>query len=725
MVSVAPERRVRLLVLLVGMVALGVVASVALLCLRTFAATRTARSWVDHTHQVAETIATLRISLLQGVVAVRTRLLTELPTARAQLEQAEAGVARDEVALTTLTQDNPTQQTRLAQLQRLLQERFAILHRQLEEPTPAAVADIQRGIALDREITPLLQAMQDHEQDLLHLRDETYEHTRSRTEHLVLVTVFLAVVAIVVALPVLLQQMRLRARAETSLVAANQTLEAQVAARTHELFESRERLALAMRIGGIGTYDWEMAQGRLVWSPELERMWGLAVGSFDGRYTTFQSLVLPEDLPGIEAAVQAAVASGGGIDREFRIRRPDGTVRWIRTIGQVLPGQRFLGVNIDTTAAREAHESILASERRYRFLAESMPEIVWTAYPDGRIDYVNHVYATFTGQPVADVQQREWGIGIHPDDHAAAVARWRGALADGEPFVSELRLRRADGVWRWQLVRAHPLRAPDGTILQWVGTCTDIEDQRRRAAELERQVQVRTRALRVANEELESFSYSVSHDLRAPLRAIEGFASALEEDHGGHLPPEGLHQLARVRAAASRMATIIDALLGLARTGRGTLQVKPVDCAALAASVLADLREHDPGRVVEATIEPCVLQADPDLMRTVFENLLGNAWKFTRGRNPTTIRVACAPAPPGWVSLVISDNGAGFDPTHAASMFQPFRRFHDPAQFPGSGIGLATVRRIVERHGGTIAAEGAPEQGAAFHITLPASPETT
>ncbi|MBA3939024.1 MAG: hypothetical protein H0X38_16380, partial [Planctomycetes bacterium] len=237
-------------------------------------------------------------------------------------------------------------------------------------------------------------------------------------------------------------------------------------------------------------------------------------------------------------------------------------------------------------------------------------------------------------------------------------------------------------------------------------------------ADLERRVVERTAMLEVANRELEAFSYSVSHDLRAPLRAIDGFAQALDEDHGATLAPTARDYLARVRGATRRMAELIDDLLVLARITRAELVRAPVDLSALAEAVVAALRRDAPQRVVTVAIAPgMTASGDARLLTVALENLLGNAWKFT-ARSPDARITFSASAGPDGPVFTVRDNGAGFDMAYVGKLFGAFQRLHSASDFPGTGIGLATVGRIIHRHAGKVWAEGALGAGAAFHFTL-------
>lgn len=236
--------------------------------------------------------------------------------------------------------------------------------------------------------------------------------------------------------------------------------------------------------------------------------------------------------------------------------------------------------------------------------------------------------------------------------------------------------------------------------------------------ELEEKVQERTAQLEAANKELEAFSYSVSHDLRTPLRGIDGFSQALLEDYGDKLDEKGKDFLKRVRTAAQRMAELIDNLLGLSQVTRGDLIREQVNLSALALSVAAELKQDDPERLVKFDIANDVLvEGDPRLLLIVIENLLGNAWKFTSKHSQARVEFG-ATNENGETVYYVRDDGAGFDMAHGGKLFGAFQRVHQTTEFPGTGIGLATVGRIVRRHGGRVWAEGEVEKGATFHFTL-------
>jgi signal transduction histidine kinase len=240
---------------------------------------------------------------------------------------------------------------------------------------------------------------------------------------------------------------------------------------------------------------------------------------------------------------------------------------------------------------------------------------------------------------------------------------------------------------------------------------------------LDQRVQERTAELGTLNKELEAFCYSVSHDLRSPLRSIDGFSLALVEDHGDALPPDAQDYLHRIRAATQRMGLLIDDLLNLSRITRANLHTENVDLSSVARSVVAELSAGQPGRDVALTIqEGMTASADTRLVRVIYDNLLGNAWKFTSKKPDARIDVGAANRG-GTPVYFVKDNGAGFDQAYADRLFGVFQRLHAMTEFPGTGVGLAIVDRIVRRHGGRVWADGAVGRGATFYFTLAPSPK--
>mgnify|MGYP000117790133 CR=1 FL=1 len=314
---------------------------------------------------------------------------------------------------------------------------------------------------------------------------------------------------------------------------------------------------------------------------------------------------------------------------------------------------------------------------------------------------------------------------VHPEDRALVKKYLDAALNAGTSFGIDHRLGANDRRERYVHHHAEVIFDHADKPARVAGTLQDITERKRAEshvqmlyAELEQRVQERTAELAAANQELEAFSYSVSHDLRAPLRSINGFSQALLEDYGAQLDAAALGYLQRVRGASQHMAVLIDDLLELARVTRSELRRERVDLSTLAKEITADLRKTDPERAAEIVITPALSTAgDARLLRVVLTNLFTNAWKFTR-RHPQARIEFGALEEDGRVVYFIRDDGAGFNMAYAGKLFSPFQRLHPAAEFEGHGIGLATVQRIISRHGGRVWAEGEVERGATFYFSL-------
>ncbi len=375
---------------------------------------------------------------------------------------------------------------------------------------------------------------------------------------------------------------------------------------------------------------------------------------------------------------------------------------------------------------RRADAQIRAALERESLVFRSVPIVGFTRRADTRVEWVSDSAARVLGFPAAAfaADPHLWERNVHPDDLADALAALGeiGAGAAARPIT--WRWTCPDGTQRWFLEQAVRPAGRDGLVGTWLDVHQQkmLEEALRKANEdLDRRVRERTAELETANREMESFSYSVAHDLRAPLRAMHGFSKILVDSLGSELPDEALDAQARLLAAVSRMERLIDDLLDLARVSRRALTRCTVDLARVAEEVVAGLRDREPGRGVVVSMPDRVdVDADPHLARIVLENLLGNAWKFSRTRDPAHVELGRAEDDP--CVLFVRDDGVGFDPAYTARLFEPFERLHGTHEFEGTGIGLATVKRILERHGGWIRADGKPDGGATFWFSFGGAP---
>ncbi len=471
-------------------------------------------------------------------------------------------------------------------------------------------------------------------------------------------------------------------------------------------------LTEAVRDYAIFTLDTE---GRVAsWNAAAQRIKGWRADEVIGRH--FSIFYPPEDVAQgkPEAELRRAAAEGYAEDDGWRMRK-DGSRFWanveITSLRDPEGQLRGFGkITCDLTRRRHA-------EARFRQLVEGAPDALVISDRRGRIQLVNSqaerifgwTRSELVGQPIETLVPPRFR-GVHVGDRAkyanAPAVRPMGAgldlLAvrkDGSEFPAEISLS--------------PIEGDDGPLV--IAAVRDVTARRT----MERALREAKDNAEAANRELEAFSYSVSHDLRAPLRSIDGFSQALLEDYTARLDDAGQDYLRRVRTAAQRMAQLIDDLLQLSRVSRAALTSEPVDLSALARSVATELQKTRPDRSTEFVIaEGIATRGDARLLRLVFENLLGNAWKFTARVAAPRIEVGMT-AQDGERVFYVRDNGAGFDMRYVDKLFRAFQRLHAVADFPGTGIGLATVQRIVRRHGGRVWAEASIDGGATFSFTLP------
>jgi PAS domain S-box-containing protein len=478
-----------------------------------------------------------------------------------------------------------------------------------------------------------------------------------------------------------------------------------------------------------GTFYVLDRQGRFIrWNATQETLTGLTAQQL--RETHALATIHPDDRQRVAQAIQEVFDKGAG-ETEARSTGADGVVRHLLLTGKRMnvDGAAYLvGVGIDVTERRRAEEALRASENNIRDLIEHSQDLICTHDLEGRILSVNAAPARALGY-----EQREL-VGMNLRDILTPEARelvgdnlatvQRDGIAKGLMTVQTRSGRRR--VWEYvNTLRTEGVATP---IVR--GIAHDVTESRRAEAairrlneELEQRVGERTAQLEAANRELEAFSYSVSHDLRAPLRAIEGFTKILTEEYAETLDHKGTQYIRRVNTATQHMGHLIDDLLALSRVARSTMVQQSVDLSAMAGSIAADLQKLHPDRRVEVVIAPdVVVDGDARLLRVVLENLLGNAWKYTSKHATARIEFGATEGG-GRVVHFVRDDGAGFDMVYAGKLFGAFQRLHAESEFEGTGIGLATVQRIIHRHGGQVWAEGAPEQGATFYFTL-ATPDT-
>jgi PAS domain S-box-containing protein len=460
----------------------------------------------------------------------------------------------------------------------------------------------------------------------------------------------------------------------------------------------------------------------------------LGVTTPTGSTAAWASRVHPEDQSVAVSGWANAVATKKQFRVEYRLRHEDDTYSWFATRacpvydadGRML---RWVGSIEDIESEMQTRNLLREEQTRLTTMAAASPQMLysyWSSH-DGRqakFPYVSPAFERKFGVSATELALDAasfFRLG-HPEDEPAVVAsviesainltlwqhQWR-MFAPGEGFV-------------WVEAHSMPVRGADGTT--WHGTVSDITDRKHFESkiqslnqELEGRVEQRTRELELANRELEAFSYSVSHDLREPLRAVNGFCRALIEDYGSMLPSDAHHYVDEIRNGALRMGRLIDDLLAFSRLSRQPIQRRSIDVGRLVEECLHELSAiSGKANVQVQELLPC--EADAALLKQVFSNLLSNAFKYSRLRDSPQIGVSSRRDEGGHVVYSVRDNGTGFDMKYVHKLFQVFQRLHRGGDFEGTGVGLAIVQRIVVRHGGRVWVEAEPDAGATFYFTL-------
>lgn len=386
----------------------------------------------------------------------------------------------------------------------------------------------------------------------------------------------------------------------------------------------------------------------------------------------------------------------------------------------------------DVTEQVVARKKVEESERQFRQIADSMPQIVWTSRPDGYLDYYNKQWYEFTGFQERYGDQ-SWIPIIHPDDVKLCYDTWYHAVQTGEEYLIEYRFKdRKHGDYRWFLGKALPIKDDQGNIIKWFGTCTDIHDQKLQAERLEEKVNIRTRELKEKNSELEQFAQVTSHDLQEPLRKILIYTDMVKNDLQNKLTERSKLSIDKVCDATQRMSNSLRELLNYTSIAKNE-QFTLVDLNDTVKHVLDDLELviNAKKAVIHAGTLP-IIRAIPLQMQQLFYNLLNNALKFSKPDQPPVVEISArsllateikntVTLAPGkqHIEITVKDNGIGFEQKYADQIFIMFQRLNDRSQFEGTGIGLSLCKKVIDNHGGLISVSARPYEGAAFHIVLP------
>ncbi len=669
--------------------------------------------------QAVQTVQTLAVETQAGsrgyVITGEERYLEPYHAALSRLEPAVQ-------ALRQLTADTPKQQQRCDQLEQFVSAHLELRARIIAERrargfnAAASLIETGEGKALMDSMRALLADMNQEEMAMLSQRSRKVESANARFTLISRAGDLISVALLIAVFYFLRQEIGRRSRAES------------------ELRESRALLQSILDGMGDGVVSANRQGQFTLFNPAAEQILGQgASGVAPEQWTEQFGLYLPDGVTPYpaEQLPLARALRGESVDRaEMRIRRPGEALalRWISvtarpihdTEGHLAGGVAVFG---DVTERKQAEARLQASEARFRGFLESAPEAMLAVDVAGKIVLANaQTQKLFgfrreelLGQPVEMLVPS--AVRSRHAEHRAQFAAHPGHRSMGAEL--ELKGVRKDGSEFPLEISLSPLETEEGLVV--TATILDVTERKRAEnaiRDLNRQLEAGVEELRASNQELDAFSYSVSHDLRAPLRQVHGFAKVVGEQYGPQLDPQGRHYLGRIVDGAFQMGRLIDDLLNLSRLGRRPLKREPTELAALVKDVRTELEAEINGRKVEWRIQPLApADCDPGLMKQVFANLLGNSLKYTRPCERAVIEVGQA-TDNGEQVIYVRDNGVGFSMKYVDKLFGVFQRLHRSDEFEGTGVGLATVQRIVQKHGGRIWAEGEEGKGATFSFTL-------
>ncbi|HEY3453191.1 MAG TPA: PAS domain S-box protein [Bryobacteraceae bacterium] len=449
------------------------------------------------------------------------------------------------------------------------------------------------------------------------------------------------------------------------------------------------------------------------WNKSAQRLFGYTAEEAIGR--TVASLIIPDDRQDEEPEILARLRRGEHIDHFETVRRTkDGSLLDISlTISPVKNREgTIIGASKiarDITESKRIRTKLMESEARFRQLADTMPQMVWTARADGYVDYYNERWYEFTGFSRDALGDANWAHIVHPEDLQRTRDSWYAAVYSGESYNIEYRFRdRRENCWRWFMGRALPVRDANGKVVKWFGTCTDIDDQKQVEDQLRR-----------ANQDLEQFAFSASHDLQEPLRSIKIYSELLMKRHAYSLNGEALKFMSFLRNGATRMESLVRDLLTYTQATSFGEPPKVTDANEALKTALANLSGAIAENGAQVTNGPLPsLPVNGTHLQQLFQNLIGNALKYHSPKRPPGVHIEAERQNENWV-FSVTDNGIGIDPQYKESIFGLFKRLHSSDEYSGTGIGLAICQRIVDRYHGRIWVESEPGRGSTFRFTLP------
>jgi PAS domain S-box-containing protein len=527
----------------------------------------------------------------------------------------------------------------------------------------------------------------------------------------------------------------------SGIVAVANDVTAQVDARK-KLEDAEQRARLAAEIAEIVTWELNVPTQELIYSENLPTLFGHKKNKKLTRPDILHQ-IHPDDISILEKAYKVALKTSI-YKYEARIIKPDNATAWIKAQGKLFfddnaePVQ-MIGTIMDITDEKNSQQVLMKSEEKFRLLADSMPQFIWTGDGMGNLNYFNKSVYTFSGLSEKEIDKDGWLQIVHPDDRELNLNKWMESIKTGNDFLLEHRFRRYDGEYRWQLSRAIAQKDEEGNIQMWVGTSTDIHEQKNFTDKLEKEVYERTAQLELKNKdlinmniELQSFAYISSHDLQEPLRKIQTFASRLADLDDENISAKAKTYLNRIEVSSKRMQTLIQDLLAYSRTNSADRVYVKTNLDEIAEEIQSDFSERIEETNAVIAFDPLgEATVIPFQFRQLLHNLIGNSLKFSKKEETPYIEVKAnrikgkeigipvTYPEKMYYHLTISDNGIGFADEYKERIFEVFQRLNTESEFSGTGIGLAIVKKIVENHKGVITAHSEKGEGATFEIYLP------
>lgn len=490
--------------------------------------------------------------------------------------------------------------------------------------------------------------------------------------------------------------------------------------------ESNERYRLINKATQDAIWDWNLKTNEIIWNEAVYSMFGHDPAHVDPNIDWWYSSIHPEDSQRVVGGIHHAIDSGAASwSDQYRFLSGDGTYKIVFDRGFVQHDDkgtavRMLGSMQDITERTESVARLEQNEARFRTLANSISHLAWIANSEGWIFWYNERWFDYTGTTLEEMQGWGWEKVHHPHHRDRILKFVREAWKKDEPFELTFPLRAKDGAYRWFLTRAFPVKDNTGKIVQWVGTNTDIHDQKTLAEKLEAMVSERTRELQRSNEDLQQFAHIVSHDLKEPVRKITTFGNRLEMELSGVSSDKAQTYLKKIMHASDRLTQMIEGTLAYSTVDARANEFEQVDLNKVISDIETDLEvviQMKNARIIKETLP--VIEGAPLLLYQLFYNLINNSLKFVRPGVPTVVSIRSLPQTEKYATLIVSDNGIGFDSIYAEKIFNAYIRLNSKDQFEGTGLGLALCKKIVQRHNGTISATSAVNEGATFTIRLP------